>query len=71
MDAYTKMILTVIAVCLTVICLRDIRIVPEAQAQTSDDKIIKVEIARISKGLIYKKDRLLPVAGGIKGIRTY
>ena len=34
-DLYTKAVLTVIAVCLVVICVRDIRFVGEAQAQNS------------------------------------
>ncbi len=34
-DTYTKLVLTVIAVCLIIICLRDIDIVQSAAASTS------------------------------------
>ncbi len=56
-DIYTKIILTVIAVCLAVIVLRDINIVSEAQAQAQAqpresafrEDVIKVQIVGIKK----------------------
>ncbi len=52
-DIYTKIILTVIAVCLTVIVLRDINIVLEAQAQprelASGEDVINVQLVGIKK----------------------
>ncbi len=52
-DIYTKIILTVIAVCLAVIVLRDINIVSEAQAQApselSSGRVVSVKIVGIEK----------------------
>jgi hypothetical protein len=58
-DIYTKIILTVIAVCLTVIVLRDINIVSEAHAQAqaqararelaSGEDVINVQLVGIKK----------------------
>ncbi len=54
-DIYTKIILTVIAMCLTVIVLRDIDIVSEAQAQArarelaSGEDVINVQLVGIKK----------------------
>ena len=58
-DIYTKIILTVIAMCLTAIVLRDIDIVSEAQAQAQAqaqpresafrEDVIKVQIVGIKK----------------------
>ncbi len=54
-DIYTKIILTVIAMCLTVIVLRDINIVSEAQAQAqarelaSGEDVINVQLVGIKK----------------------
>ena len=52
-DIYTKAILTVIAVCLATIVLRDINIVPEAQAQApselSSGRVVSVKIVGIEK----------------------
>ena len=72
MDTYTKMILTVIAVCLTVIVLRDVRIIPDAQALVDIDgqpiqvivsniQPVKVRIESIKTGLRWK-DGNLPVS---------
>ena len=46
-DTYTKAVLTVIAVCLVVICVRDIRFVGEAQAAGN-----QVEITGWSAGTL-------------------
>ena len=45
-DLYTKLILTVIALCLTVIVFRDTTIIPEARAASDDVK--KVQIVGVS-----------------------
>lgn len=44
-DLYTKIILTIIAVCLTIIVLRDTQIIPVATAMTLEpDKTTKVQL---------------------------
>ena len=49
-DAYTKFILTIIAICLTAILLRDVDIIPEAQAATArGDNVVKVQIVSIDE----------------------
>jgi len=47
-DAYTKSILTVIAICLVWICLRDINLFPKAYAADSND-IVDVRIRAVEK----------------------
>ena len=47
-DVYTKFILTIIAVCLVWICLRDIDVVPKVYAASADD-IIDVRIRAIER----------------------
>lgn len=49
-DLYTKLVLTVIAVCLVAIALRDVPLVGEAKAQM-----------RASKGPVYESDGALRV----------
>jgi hypothetical protein len=50
-DKYTKFILTVIAICLTVIVVRDIDIIPVANAAPVDrgDNVLKVQIVSIDE----------------------
>jgi len=49
-DAYTRVILTIIAICLTVIVLRDTEIIPAAQAATDrGEEVIKVQIVSIDE----------------------
>ncbi len=49
-DTYTKVVLTVIAVCLVVICLRDVRFVGEAHAVTDrGEDVVKVQIVSIDE----------------------
>ncbi|MBI5821011.1 MAG: hypothetical protein HZA88_18735 [Verrucomicrobia bacterium] len=51
-DLYTKVILTVIALCLTVIVIRDIEFIPEARAQfSSRDEVVSVQIVGIDKAI--------------------
>ena len=47
-DVYTKFILTVIAVCLVWICVRDMNVIPKAYAASADD-VIDVRIRAIEK----------------------
>lgn len=47
-DAYTKFILTVIAVCLIWICVRDIHLIPKAYAAPAQD-IMDVRIRAIER----------------------
>lgn len=46
-DLYTKIILTVIAVCLTCVVARDIKIVPEARAASSGS-VVDVNIVSVA-----------------------
>lgn len=47
-DLYTKVILTVIALCLIVIVIRDIEFIPEARAQSSSrDEVVRVQLVGI------------------------
>lgn len=49
-DPYTKIILTIIAVCLIVIITRDIRIIPEVQAVSDrGDNVVKIQIVSIDE----------------------
>ena len=49
-DTYTKVVLTVIAVCLVLICLRDVRFVGEAHAVTDRrEDLVKVQIVSIGE----------------------
>lgn len=47
-DVYTKFILTIIAVCLVWICMRDIDLIPKAYASSADD-IVDVRIKAIER----------------------
>lgn len=47
-DAYTKFILTVIAICLVWICVRDIHVVPTAYA-SPEDNIVDVCIRAVDR----------------------
>lgn len=47
-DVYTKFILTVIAICLVWICLRDVNLTPRAYAAGADD-IVDVRIRAIER----------------------
>ncbi len=47
-DAYTKFILTVIAICLVWICARDIHMIPKAYAASADN-IVDVRIRAIER----------------------
>lgn len=47
-DAYTKFILTIIAVCLVWICLRDVNMIPKAYASVADE-IVDVRIRAIER----------------------
>ena len=46
-DGYTKFILTIIALCLIWICLREVKIIPELYAASSD--IVDVRIKSIER----------------------
>lgn len=47
-DVYTKFILTVIAVCLVWICMKDMNVIPKAYAAGADD-VVDVRIRAIEK----------------------
>lgn len=49
-DLYTKLILTVIAISLALIVIRDIHFVPEAKAaEDRGDQVVKVQIVSIDE----------------------
>lgn len=50
-DRYTKTVLTVIALCLVWICLRDLELAPVAVAQVRDrgGEVVKVQIVSIDE----------------------
>jgi hypothetical protein len=48
-DAYTKFILTVIALCLVFICLRDVKVFPQLYGAASDNGIVDVRIKAIER----------------------
>lgn len=49
-DRYTKVILTVIAICLVWICVRDLDVIPVAFAQTDRGRdVVKVQIVSIDE----------------------
>lgn len=50
-DLYTKVVLTVIAVCLLVIAGKEIHIIPNAQAY--NDEAIKVNIVKVNGNNVY------------------
>ena len=45
-DLYTKVVLTIIAVCLLVIASKQVQLIPAAQAASGD--IVKVDIVKIN-----------------------
>lgn len=55
-DLYTKSILTVIAVCLILITVRDVNVVSEARASSGGP--VEVKIVEISSRLSYSTDAL-------------
>ncbi|MFZ2639788.1 MAG: hypothetical protein WA117_02285 [Verrucomicrobiia bacterium] len=58
-DLYTKVILTVIAACLTVIVIRDIEIIPEARAQSGTrDEVLRVQLVGIRESGSHGWERL-------------
>jgi hypothetical protein len=62
-DLYTKIVLTVIAVCLSIIVLRSTQtpsLIPNAIANSGTDQITKVEIVAISDNL-HSESKALPV----------
>ena len=49
-NIYTQFVLTVIAICLTVIVVRDINILPEAFAATDrGENVVKVQIVSVDE----------------------
>lgn len=56
-DLYTKIVLTVIAVCLVVLASKELQLVPNAQASSGD--IVKVDIVKIDG--LYVNGGELPV----------
>jgi hypothetical protein len=65
-DSYTKFILTVIALCLVWLCLKEVRLFPRLYA--SDPEIIDVRIKAIERGVGFnwqpiavEADRSLPI----------
>ncbi len=63
-DTYTKVVLTVIAVCLVVICVRDIRFVKDAHAASGPrydySGNLKVSIAEPTTSFGYAKVQVGP-----------
>lgn len=61
-DLYTKIVLTVIAACLTAMLLKDVRVASEAQAAVGDSNRdpIKVEVVN-SRPILIKCDETLKV----------
>ncbi|OFW11098.1 MAG: hypothetical protein A3G20_05190 [Acidobacteria bacterium RIFCSPLOWO2_12_FULL_59_11] len=50
MDSYTKVMLTIITVCLVWMCIRDLAIIPEAYAQRDrGTDVVKVQIVSIDE----------------------
>jgi len=65
-DWYTKLVLTVISVCLVILVLRNVPVIPEAHAvsvKDSEENVTKVEIVGISHSL-YRCWEPLPVKIG-------
>jgi len=62
-DWYTKAVLTVIAICLVVLVVRDSQIIPEVWA--ADERVVKVQIVGISnRGYHQWGWESIPVTGG-------
>ncbi len=62
LDLYTKFVLTVIAVCLVWVCLRDVALVRSAQAalpQSTQD--VRITGIRLSGSYVQINDNYLPV----------
>ena len=61
-DRYTKAILTLIALCLLWICLRDIPLAPTAEAASlkdGGDDVVKVQIVGIEKASFFPWEPIL------------
>lgn len=61
-DSYTKFILTVIAICLVWICLKDVRLFPMVYA--SSPEIVDVRIKAIERGVELRWDPIVIEAYG-------
>jgi len=52
-DLWTKVVFTVIAVCLIILAVRSLQVIP---AQATQEKIIRVDVVKIGGSYVFLKD---------------